>query len=93
MRAVPPYIGRLLVFAALVSAWAPSAGYGAAGSSAENAALERIHKVFREKGIEFSNPTVFVQARHAGGTPEEETAPLVSMAGAATGQAPKSERR
>lgn len=57
------------------------------------AALKRIHKVFREKGIEFSNPTVFVQARQPGGVPEEETAQLVSMAGAAAGQpAPKIER-
>ncbi len=57
------------------------------------AALRRIHKAFREKGIEFSNPTVFVQARHTGSAPEEETAQLVSMAGAATGQAvPKSGR-
>jgi small-conductance mechanosensitive channel len=50
------------------------------------AALKRIHQVFREKGIGFSNPTVFVQARHAPGAPEEETAQLVSMAGAAKGQ-------
>ena len=57
------------------------------------AALKRIHKVFREKGIEFSNPTVFVQARQPGGVPEEETAQLVSMAGAAAGQpTPKIER-
>jgi len=49
-------------------------------------ALKRIHKVFREKGIEFSNPTVFVQARPAPGASEEESAQLVSMAGAASGQ-------
>jgi len=58
------------------------------------AALKRIHKVFREKGIEFSNPTVFVQARGSAGTASEETAQLVSMAGAASGvdsAAPKSE--
>ena len=51
------------------------------------AALKRIHKVFREKGIEFSNPTVFVQARHSAGAPEEEITQLVSMAGGATTQA------
>jgi small-conductance mechanosensitive channel len=56
------------------------------------AALKRLHKMFREKGIEFSNPTVFVQARHAGGAPEEQGGELVSLAGAATSQAaPKSE--
>jgi small-conductance mechanosensitive channel len=58
------------------------------------AALKRMHKVFREKGIEFSNPTVFVQARQPGGVAEEEMAQLVSVAGAASTQAlPKSERR
>ncbi|HLJ19691.1 MAG TPA: mechanosensitive ion channel family protein [Stellaceae bacterium] len=56
------------------------------------AALKRIHKAFREKGIEFSNPTVFVQARQSAGVPEEESAQLVSMGAAATGQSlPKSE--
>ena len=49
------------------------------------AALKRIHKVFREKGIEFSNPTVFVQARPAPSVPEEETAQLISMGAAAKG--------
>src|SRR5262249_26053570 len=54
------------------------------------AALKRIHKEFREKGIEFSNPTVFVQARQSGSAAEEEGAQLVSMGAAATGQpAPK----
>ena len=51
-------------------------------------ALKRIHKVFREKGIEFSNPTVYVQARPVPGAPEEESAQLVSMAAAAKGQIP-----
>jgi len=50
------------------------------------AALKRIHKAFREKGIEFSNPTVYVQARQSPVAPEEENAQLVSMAGAAKGQ-------
>jgi small-conductance mechanosensitive channel len=49
------------------------------------AALKRIHKVFREKGIEFSNPTVYVQARPVAGAPEEESAQLVSMGAAAKG--------
>ena len=56
------------------------------------AALKRIHKAFREKGIEFSSPTVFVQARGSAGVPVEESAQLVSMAGAVASQpAPKSE--
>jgi small-conductance mechanosensitive channel len=47
------------------------------------AALKRIHQAFREKGIEFSNPTVFVQARPAPGAPEEEGAQFASLGGAA----------
>jgi moderate conductance mechanosensitive channel len=43
------------------------------------AALKRIYKTFREKGIEFANPTVFVQSRSA-----EETPSLEAMAAAAT---------
>jgi small-conductance mechanosensitive channel len=50
------------------------------------AALKRIHKVFREKGIEFSNPTVYVQARPVPGALENESAQLVSMGVAANGQ-------
>jgi len=50
------------------------------------AALKRIHTVFREKGIEFSNPTVYVQARQTP-TTAEESAQLVSMAAAASGRA------
>jgi small-conductance mechanosensitive channel len=52
------------------------------------AALKRIHQVFREKGIEFSNPTVYVQTRHAPGAPEE-TAEVVSMGAAASSQTPR----
>jgi small-conductance mechanosensitive channel len=52
------------------------------------AALKRIHQVFREKGIEFSNPTVYVQTRHAPSAPEE-TAEVVSMGAAASSQTPR----
>jgi small-conductance mechanosensitive channel len=57
------------------------------------AALKRIHKVFREKGIEFSNPTVYVQARPAPGAPEEESAQLVAMGAAATSQTSSASER
>jgi small-conductance mechanosensitive channel len=51
------------------------------------AALKRIYKVFHEKGIEFANPTVFVQSRTGRGTTEENQR-LEAMGAAAANVAP-----
>jgi len=51
------------------------------------AALKRIYQVFNEKGIEFANPTVYVQSRTGRGT-TEETQRLEAMGAAAANMAP-----
>jgi len=51
------------------------------------AALKRIYQVFQEKGIQFANPTVYVQSR-TGHDTTKETQRLEAMGAAAANMAP-----
>ena len=89
MKAAPKRPLFLLGLLGVLALAVPTLGHGAPAAGVESAVQSVSDDVMSGAGWlsdsarEFSNPTVFVQTRQSTGVPEEATAQLVSIGGAA----------